>query len=300
MKQHFVSLIYLVILIISSLQYQNVTAQKEVQHFSFAFMTDIHVQAEKDAEKGFLQAIHHVNQSKPDFVITGGDLVMDALEQKQGRADSLYQIYISASEQFKMPVYNTMGNHEVFGLYSNSGISPEHPFYGKKMFEKYIGKRYYSFDHKGWHFIILDCIGFTPERDYYGHIDSTQMKWIRQDLATTDVNTPICVSTHIPLVTVYTQLEEGSFATSSGGILIDNSLDVLKQFDHHNLKLVLQGHMHFLESIYTGKTTFITGGAVCSGWWEGKIKGLEEGYLMIDINGDEFDWHYVDFGWEAQ
>lgn len=57
--------------------------------------------------------------------------------------------------------------------------------------------------------------------------------------------------------------------------------------------------MHFLESIFTGKTTFITGGTVCSGWWEGRIKGQEEGYLMFDIKGNEFDWHYVDFGWEA-
>ena len=62
-----------------------------------------------------------------------------------------------------MPVYNTLGNHEVFGLYEKSGISPEHPEYGKQMYKNKLGdgKTYFSFDHIGWHFIILDGIGFT-------------------------------------------------------------------------------------------------------------------------------------------
>lgn len=300
MKQFLSILSVILIIINSSLHPYEAAAQNEAEHFSFAFMTDIHIQPEKNAEQGLMQAINHVNLLKPDFVITGGDLIMDALEQKQGRADSLYQMYLSASKQFAVPVYNTLGNHEVFGLYTSSGISPNHPLYGKKMFEKYIGKRYYSFDHKGWHFLILDGIGFTPERDYYGHIDSLQMEWIKLDLAAVDSTTPICISTHIPFVTVWTQIEYGPFATIGSGTLIENSLDVLKLFNHKNLKLVLQGHLHFLESIYTGKTTFITGGAVCSRWWEGKNDGLEEGYLMIDVKGNDFEWHYIDFGWNVK
>jgi len=47
--------------------------------FTFAFLTDIHVQPEKSAMTGFQQAIDSVNKLNPDFVITGGDLIMYAL-----------------------------------------------------------------------------------------------------------------------------------------------------------------------------------------------------------------------------
>ena len=55
--------------------------------FTFVFMTDIHLQSEKHAVDGFLQAIDSVNELNPDFVITGGDLIMDALGQPYRRAD---------------------------------------------------------------------------------------------------------------------------------------------------------------------------------------------------------------------
>ena len=88
-------------------------------------MTDIHVQPENRAAEGFRKAIDKVNLLNPDFVITGGDLIMDALGQTKSRSDSLYNLYQDLMTLFKMPVYNTLGNHEVFGLYEKSGISPE-------------------------------------------------------------------------------------------------------------------------------------------------------------------------------
>ena len=51
----------------------------EEAEFSFAFLTDIHLQPEKGAKAGFQWAIREVNKLDPDFVITGGDLVMDRL-----------------------------------------------------------------------------------------------------------------------------------------------------------------------------------------------------------------------------
>ena len=93
-----------------------ISCTKQSESFTFVFMTDIHVQPEKRAAEGFRSAIDKVNSINPDFVITGGDLIMDALGQTQGRSDSLYNLYQNLMAQFKMPVYNTMGNHEVFGL----------------------------------------------------------------------------------------------------------------------------------------------------------------------------------------
>lgn len=268
--------------------------------FSFAFLTDIHVQPELRATEGFRQAITKVNALQPDFVITGGDLIMDALGVSYGRADSLYNLYNQVSGEFDMPVYNTVGNHEVFGVYKSSGIDTLHPEYNKKMYENRIGDRYYSFDHKGWHFIVLDAVGVKPERQYYGYIDEQQVEWLKSDLNQLSKETPIVLSVHIPFITSMTQLTQGSMAANGEGIIITNARDVLLLLYEYNLKLVLQGHLHFLEDIYVGgKTHFITGGAVSAAWWKGPRGIMEEGFVMIHVKDDDLNWEYIDYGWEA-
>ena len=290
----------LIIIVLSGCQHNNLKEDSKVNNeFSFVFMTDIHVQPEKRATEGFQQAIDSVNRLSPDFVITGGDLVMDVLGQNYERADQLYSIYSQCLEKFKMPVYNTMGNHEIFGIYKESGIEKSHPEYGEKMFEKRIGKRYYSFDHKGWHFIVLDGIEDTGESAYIGKVDSIQMEWIKEDLKMVNSETPIVISIHIPLITTYMQVIYGAMAPNEENEIVINSKEVLNLFDGHNLKLVLQGHMHFLEDVYTQGTHFITGGAVCAKWWQGKEYGLEEGFIVVHVKDSDFTWEYFDYGWEV-
>jgi predicted phosphodiesterase len=81
--------------------------------------------------------------------------------------------------------------------------------------------------------------------------------------------------------------------------VIENSRDVLDLFSGHNLKLVLQGHLHIVEEAYIDGIRFITGGAVCAKWWEGPRQGMEEGYVLVHVTGEEIDWEYVDYGWDA-
>ncbi len=278
----------------------SLTACDNSDSFSFVFMTDIHVQPERRGNEGFAAAIGRVNQLAPDFVITGGDLIMDALGQTQGRADSLYTMYTTLAHNFNMPVYNTLGNHEVFGLYEESGISPQHPQYGRGMYLEAMEyeNTYYSFDVNNWHFIVLDGIGFTPERRYYGFIDSLQLDWLENDLKNVDPQTPIVISTHIPFVSVYGQFVNGATYGMGRGEVIVNAHDVLKKFENHNLKLVLQGHLHEVEHIEFKGTHFITGGAVCGQWWQGPRDGFPEGFVVVEVKGDDFDWRYETFGWK--
>lgn len=273
---------------------------EESNEFSFVFMTDIHLQPELNAEEGFKQAIQKVNELKPDFVITGGDLIMDALEQSYGRADTLYNLYLKTCEQFTMPVYNTMGNHEIFGIYEKSNVPKDHPEYGEKMFDNRIGKRYYSFDFNGWHFIILDSVEDTEEDSYIGMIDKDQIKWLKEDISILDKSMPIVISTHIPFISSFMQVNYGSLKPNEENTVITNSLEVLTLFEEYNLTLVLQGHLHYLEDIYTQGTHFITGGAVSSRWWEGKNNGLEEGFLLVRVKENSFSWEYIDYGWEPE
>lgn len=272
----------------------------DTTEFSFAFMTDIHLQPERGAVEGFKMAIDTVNKLKPDFVITGGDLIMDALGQTYGRSDSLYKLFEETSKYFEVPVYNTLGNHELFGLYENSGIDTTHEEYFRKMYEKRLGERYYAFNHKGWRFYVLDAIDKTKERRYIGSIDKEQVEWLEQDLMKVDSTTPIVISVHIPLMTAFTQLFESSQAANGPGLVVANTKEILDVFSHHNLKVVMQGHLHIIEDIYINDIHFITGGAVSSGWWHGKNHGMEEGFMMVKLNSNGLvGWDYIDYGWEA-
>ncbi|MGM0484941.1 MAG: metallophosphoesterase family protein [Candidatus Krumholzibacteriota bacterium] len=267
--------------------------------FTFAFLADIHLQPELEAGEGFRRVIDLVNELEPDFVITGGDLIMDALKADYGRADSLYRMYERLSGYFKMPVYNTIGNHDILGWCGGRGISPSDSLFGKGMYEQRLGKTFYSFDHKGWHFIILDSVERGTEGGYTGRAGEEQLEWIGQDLSMLDSETPVAVSTHIPLVSVIPQLREGPGEGISSSEVVANSREVLELFRGYDLRLVLQGHLHLIEEIEVEGTTYITAGAVSGRWWRGPRRGVEEGFALIRVDGREFDWEYIDSGWEA-
>ena len=63
---------------------------------------------------------------------------------------------------------------------------------------------------------------------------------------------------------------------------------------------MLQGHVHFQETIYAKGTCFLSGGAICANWWKGDLHGVEEGFLLVKIKGNEFDWEYIDYKWEVE
>ncbi len=270
------------------------------EDFSFLFMTDIHLEPAKGAVEGFKKAIDTANKLDADFVLTGGDLIADALAVKHSRADSLYALYVETAKKFEKPVYNTIGNHELYGLYKESDADSLHPDYNDGMYKRYFGKTYYSFDHKGWHFIVLNSIVDAGNSEYKGYIDDEQMEWIKSDLEKIDKSTPVIISTHIPFITTYNQLSKGSLAPNEKWLVVNNSQEVLQLLNPYNVKLVLQGHLHIIEYIsFQNKIQFLVGGAVCAKLWEGPNQGMEEGFMKIDIRGDEISWNYIDYGWEA-
>ena len=91
----------------------------------------------------------------------------------------------------------------------------------------------------------------------------------------------------------------GSTAPNGRGSVVTNSKELLDLFRDHNLKLVLQGHLHSCEDIAVRGTHFITGGAVSGGWWKGAHRGFEEGFLMVHVTGNEIETEYIDYGWEV-
>src|SRR5580698_852444 len=151
------------------------------QDFDFIFLTDTHIQPELDATKGCDMAFKKMRTIKADFAIQGGDHIFDGLAVPKSRSIGLFDLYDKTQQDLSLPVHHTIGNHDCLGIYTKSGIEPTDPQYGKKYYEDHISKLYYSFEHKGTHFIVLDSIGLTPDRAYEGRIDAAQVQWLADD-----------------------------------------------------------------------------------------------------------------------
>ncbi len=264
--------------------------------FEFAFLTDIHIKPEMNAPKGFQMAIDKVNALKPDFVITGGDLVYDVMRGNYEKSESLFNLYKDMSKGFEMPVYNCIGNHDLFGIYEESPENESHPDYKYGMWERHFGDTYYSFDHKGWHFITLNSLDVTDNKRYKGVFHQEQLQWLQEDLGKIDKSTPIVITTHIPMMCTYSQLNG-----SEGTRTVSNGFEVFKMLEGYNLKLVLQGHIHWKEyGFVNDRFQFLTGGSIAGNGWKGRRHNTKEGFMKIKVSGDDFSWEYIDHGWENE
>src|SRR5262249_8517341 len=151
-----------------------------------------------------------------------------------------------------------------------SGAAEAEPHFGKRMFEEYMGRRYYTFAHKGWRFIVLDSVGITAERQYTGLVDAEQLIWLKNELNTIGRQTPIILITHIPLFTGYMQYGSLTKVLPQDALVVMNARDLADIIDGYNVKAVLQGHLHVREVIDNRRgCQYITSGAVCGNWWRG-------------------------------
>jgi 3',5'-cyclic-AMP phosphodiesterase len=267
--------------------------------FDFVFFTDCHLEPELSGVEGTAKCFEQINHAKADFCIAGGDQVFDVCEQDLTRAHRLFDLYQKTEkDHLQGKVYYTVGNHDVIGINQKSPVEPGDKEYGKKLYEDYFGQRYYSFDHKGWHFIVLDSIGIEYYKIFKANFDEEQLAWLKTDLDKVSTTTPIIVVTHVPIATVLGTI---SHHQSRGGVgpIASNSYAVHNLLAGHNLKAILQGHLHvWQKSEYQG-VQYLISGAVSGAWWEGPMHGTPEGYTLCQIRSGEVYLTYVTYPWTA-
>lgn len=269
--------------------------------WSVAFLSDPHVHAEQGAAEGFAQAVDHAfsGRRNPELVITGGDLAFDVLAAGRAEADAQYGLFDAPLASLRVPVHHTLGNHDLLGVYEESGLSENDAGYGKAYFLERFGleRPYHSFDHEGWHFVILDTLDIVG-RGYRGWVDEEQIAWLEDDLAA--AAGPTVVVGHIPLLTNYVEWNRGTADGIPEGVAVVNAHQVLEVLIRHPVKLVLGGHLHVLETYRFKGLELANVGAISGNWWRGLRDGFEEGYAVLDFRGDEVTWRYVDYGWETR
>jgi 3',5'-cyclic AMP phosphodiesterase CpdA len=259
--------------------------------FTFAFFTDVHIEPEMDAAQGTELAMEVINASDAEFAICGGDHVFDALKAHKERILYQYELYAQAERTLRMPVWHVLGNHDVAGL--ETGMSSRDPIFGKALFQKVFNTpTYYSFQHKGVNFIMLDSI-MIKGRDWLPAIDITQAAWLERVLQATK-GTPSIVISHVPLATSMASYGPGSNSKVYQPVL--NASYIIPMLEYYDVIALLQGHTHISESVHRMGIHYVTGGAVCGNWWKGAQYGDREGVTFVTVDNGNVTTNYVPTG----
>jgi 3',5'-cyclic AMP phosphodiesterase CpdA len=279
-----------------------------VSAFRFAHLADIHLMPEKVPPEGFrrcLRAVHAL-KPRPDFILTGGDLIMDALNKPEAEVRAQFELFVKMTKDSDIPFRHCIGNHEVFGWSSKGTISPDHAQYGKKMVRDYLqlDRLTYSFDHKGWHFAVVDSIK-PVEGGYQGGVSPADLTWLAEDLAAAGAR-PKVICTHIPFVSLAAQRNakqkpEWGNVGAPRYLVCDDPAASLKLCREQKVTMVLAGHLHQNERLQYVNTTHITQGAVSGGWWKGPHHEAAPGFGVIDVLADgTFQHNYHTYEWQAE
>jgi 3',5'-cyclic-AMP phosphodiesterase len=208
-----------------------------VAGFSFIQISDSHIGFNKDANPDVAatlqEAIAKINAApeEPEFLIHTGDITHFA---KPAEFDAASEILKSAKPK---DVFYVPGEHDV--------LSDQ----GKQYMQRYANGRergWYSFDHRGVHFIgLVNVLGM---KEGWGTLGDDQLTWLEQDLAGKSSSTPIIVFAHIPLWAIY---PKWGWTTGDS----ERALTALKRFGSVT---VLNGHIHQTMQKVEGNMTFHT------------------------------------------
>ena len=205
--------------------------------FSFVQISDSHIGFNKAANQdvtGTLKlALDKINglPATPDLLIHTGDI---SHSSKPGEFDTAQQLIqgVKAGGIFYVP-----GEHDIA---TDDGAQ-----YRARFGKGSLGTGWYSFTHKGVHFVGLNN---CQQIDAMGNLGADQLAWLKADLGSQSASTPIVIFAHIPLWMVYPQWGWG---TQDGA----EALSYLKRFGSVT---VLNGHIHQVVQKVEGNVAFHT------------------------------------------
>jgi 3',5'-cyclic AMP phosphodiesterase CpdA len=207
--------------------------------FTFVQISDSHIGFDKPANPDVtatLQvAMDKINAlpKTPDFMIHTGDL---SHLSKPSEFDTLDQALRGAGGK---QIYFVPGEHDML---ADNGEQ-----YLQRFGKSSKGTGWYSFDHKGVHFVGLVNVA-NLKAGGLGSLGHEQLEWLEEDLKGRSASTPIVLFAHIPLWTIYPDWGWGT----------DDSSQALSYVKRFGSVTVLNGHIHQVMQKVEGKVSFHT------------------------------------------
>jgi hypothetical protein len=170
-----------------------------------------------DADGTLRKAVAAVNALpfEPDFIVFTGDLTHTTDDPKERRR---------RLAEFR-DIVGGLKNRNVRFMPGEHDASLDNG----QAWKEFFGPSYYSFDHKGVHFVAVDNVSDASAR-----IGEAQLAWLKADLAKQDKDARIVVFTHRPLFDLAPQWD---WATRDGA----QAIDLLMPYRNVT---VFYGHIH--------------------------------------------------------
>lgn len=201
------------------------------------------------------------------FMVNTGDVT------GSGSSDEL-MFYREFVEESGLEFRTVPGNHDV----GSGGVSQD--------YEEIIGPFYFSFDHAGDHFIILD------NADDMTGIDGGQMRWLSSDLAANSSKRNQFIFTHIPIADPTLPLDHVSGEKGGEGLRSGQEM-VKTAAAYPNVEAFFFGHIHaYLAYELDGIDAYVTGGAGAPLYFPESAGGYYH-YLLVSVYQDSIQVEVV-------
>ena len=207
----------------------------------FVQISDSHIgfskAANQDVTATLQEAIERINAlpRQPAFLVHTGDI---SQLSKPDEFDTAQQRIATARTTTGHTFY-VPGEHDVLG---DNGAA-----YLRRYGKGATGGGWYSFDHRGVHFIALVNV-LDLKAGGLGNLGREQLEWLERDVKRLPSSTPIVVFAHVPLWSVY---PEWGWGTDDGAQALAN----LRRFGSVT---VLNGHIHQVVQKIEGHVRFHT------------------------------------------
>ncbi len=274
-----------------------------------AHLTDSHVQPEKRAGEGLAAALRHAQsqKDKPEFILFGGDNIMDAFEADKDRTKTQFELWNKVvKDECSTEHRICIGNHDVWR--GKGGDESTRAKVGKAWAVDAFGlpSRFYAFDKAGWKFIVLDSTFVASnDQDYVARLDPEQMEWLTSELARTPRTKPTLVLSHIPILSASVFFDGdnekgGDWLVPRKWMHIDARAIKDLFHKHPQVRCALSGHVHLVDRVDYLGVTYLCNGAVSGAWWDGPFQEFPGGYALVDLFDDgSVENEFVTFGWQA-
>ena len=262
----------------------------------FAYLTDVHLKPDPTAEAGMAKAYHHAQSLKPkvDFIINGGDSIMDSLEADKEKTKTQWDLFHTLlKKENSLPIYHCIGNHDVWGWFIKNDKPEADKLYGKQWVVETLEmpKRYYSFTKNKWHFIVLDSTQLNPAGGYIAYLDPEQLDWLQQELESSK-DKFICIVSHIPILSIcaglfFNKTEANGDLKIQRNLMHTDFMALKKIFlNYPNIKVCLSGHIHLQDELDYLGIKYYCNGAVSGNWWKGAFQEFEPAYAVFEFYDD--------------
>ena len=227
------------------------------------------------------------------FAINLGDLVYNWMAG--------YDDYMDISASAKYPIFNVIGNHD----YDQATLFETK--LGTPFFEEYVSPTYYSFNIGKTHYVLVNSIIYSRDnyKDHYSAgLEDEQMRWLEEDLKFVPKDHTIVICGHAQL---FHRHGTSDYSYGKEHANYARYAELLSQY-----KRVYSWSGHYHDNFgfdYAGKEGYenlanVTSVTVarCNGALRSNKElnndGTPNGYMVMNVEGNNFEWYYKAVGKE--